>query len=132
MAKGQKFAKTPGIKQGKNPEDAVKDYALAAGRVAEEKLGMDIQILYVGDLMGICDYFVIVSGQNPRQIKTISEAVEEKLKLDMGIKPIYIEGLPKDWLLMDYGDIVVHIFSPQARDYYKLERLWRDCPEVSL
>ncbi len=122
----------PNNKEAQSQEEAIKRYALAAGKAAEEKGGIDIQILYVGDLMGICDYFVIISGQNLRQVKAISEAVEEKLKKDTGIKPVYIEGQPENWLLMDYGDIVVHIFSTAARDYYKLERLWSDCPEISL
>ena len=83
-------------------------------------------------MLGICDFFVITSGDNPRQVKAISEAVEEDLKLKSGVKPIFIEGLPDGWLLMDYGDIVIHIFSADARKYYNLERLWSDCPVIPL
>lgn len=101
-----------------------------ASVAASNKLGDDIKILEVQALIGICDYFVIITGKNARQVKAISEAVEEKLNSELNVKPIYVEGLPSDWLLMDYGDIVIHIFTSEARQYYNLERLWSDCPEI--
>lgn len=102
-----------------------------ASLAASEKSGTDIKILDIQELIGICDCFVIITGQNPRQVKAISQAVEGKLKSELGVKPIYVEGLPDDWLLLDYGDVVIHIFTSEAREYYNLERLWSDCPEIT-
>ena len=114
-----------------------KQAAIAAAQAADEKLSGSTEILDVGELMGICDFFVIASGSNPRQVRAIYEGVEEALKLRAAVKPIRIEGLPisnqnRDfiWVLMDYGDIVVHVFSDQARQYYRLDRLWGDCPRL--
>lgn len=101
-----------------------------ASIAAAEKLGEDIKIIEVQKVIGICDYFVIITGKNARQVRAISAAVEGKLKEEINAKPIYIEGMPADWLLMDYGDIVVHVFTTTGRGYYNLERLWSDCPQV--
>ena len=107
------------------------ELAELAGTAAVDKLGEAVKIIKVQAVIGICDYFVIASGQNPRQVKAISESVEAKIKIEKNIKPRYIEGFSEDWLLMDYGDIVVHIFTVEARQYYDLERLWVDCPEIT-
>ncbi len=111
---------------------ASRQLAVLAGIAASDKKAGNTKILDVAELIGICDFFVITSGDNPRQVKAISEAVEENLKMKAGVSPAFIEGLPNDWLLMDYGDIVVHVFSAAARQYYNLERLWSDCAEIPL
>lgn len=85
------------------------------------------------DLRGvsiIADYFVITSGGSERQIKAIIDAVEEELE-QRKIDPLHVEGAPESgWVLLDYGDVVVHVFAPPEREYYKLEQLWRQAPLV--
>lgn len=83
--------------------------------------------------MGITDWFVITSGNNPRQVRAIVENIEENLTLSDGPKPIRIEGLDSaTWALMDFGSFVVHVFSSEARQYYELERLWDDVARLDL
>ena len=86
----------------------------------------------MGSLLALCGWFVIASAGNPRQVKAVCDAVEERVFLAGGPKPKRIEGLDSlEWVLMDYGDVVVHVFQQDARDYYDLERLWGDVPRVS-
>jgi ribosome-associated protein len=102
--------------------------ALAA-RAASSKLGRDIVVLGVEKLLGLTDAFVITSGANPRQVRTIKDEVERQLKLSGYGGPICIEGLDDArWVLMDYGDFVVHVFLEEARVFYDLEHLWGDAP----
>lgn len=78
-------------------------------------------------MLGIVEHFVITSGANTRQVRTIAEEVEEKVKEAGGPGPIRVEGLDDaTWVLMDYGDVVVHVFLAETREFYDLERLWRD------
>jgi ribosome-associated protein len=106
-------------------------WAVEAARAAAEKTSEEIVVLEVGDLLAITDYFVITGGRNPRQVRTIAEEVERRITADGGPKPIRIEGLDDlRWVLMDYGDFVVHVFLNETRDYYQLEKLWRDVPRV--
>jgi ribosome-associated protein len=104
--------------------------AVRAARAAAEKQGRDIRVLEVADLIAITDYFVIVSGGTDRQVKAIGEAVEDDLR-KAGVKPIRREG-ERDlrWLLLDYADIIVHVFHEEDRAYYELERLWKDAPQI--
>jgi ribosome-associated protein len=104
--------------------------AVRAARAAAEKLGKDIRVLQVRDLIAITDYFVIVSGATDRQVKAIGDAIEEELRA-AGEKPIRREG-ERDlrWLLLDFADIIVHVFHVEDRAYYELERLWKDAPVV--
>lgn len=105
--------------------------ALEAARAASDKKATDPVILYVGDVLAICDYFVIASASNDRQVKAICEAVEERVHKAGGGKPRYIEGLDDArWVLIDYGDWIVHVFLDEAREFYDLERLWGDVPRV--
>lgn len=89
-------------------------------------------ILDVGDLLGITEFFVIVSTSNPRQLDTVSDEVHRVLKVE-GRAPLRREGVTGDgWLVLDYGDVVVHVFTETQRDYYDLERLWADAPRVEV
>lgn len=107
--------------------DQVREWAITAAQAASEKQGEDILVLAVGELIGITDAFVVASGSNPRQVRTIVEDVEEKVKEVGGPAPIRIEGLDDArWVLMDYGDFVVHVFLDEVRNFYELERLWGD------
>ena len=105
----------------------VRQWSVVAARAAADKKGEDTLILSVEPLLKITDAFVITSGTNARQVRTIAEEVEEKVKADGGPSPLRIEGLDDArWVLMDYGDFVVHVFLDEVRKFYELERLWAD------
>jgi ribosome-associated protein len=105
--------------------------AVAAAQAAAAKQASDIVILDVRDLIVITDYFVIASGSSERQVRTVVEEVEKSLRERLDTKPVRREGQDGwEWVLLDYVDIVVHVFGEQQRDYYDLERLWRDAPRV--
>lgn len=100
---------------------------------AEDKLGLRTDAFMVGDILGITDWFVVSSGQSTRQVKAIVEGVEEMVFLGDGPRPLRIEGLDApDWVLMDYGSFIVHVFTEEAREYYDLERLWSDVPRLRI
>ena len=104
---------------------------MIAARAAADKLGTDTVVLEVGDVLSIVEYFVITSASNTRHVRTIAEDVEEQLKLADGSGPIRVEGLDDGtWVLLDYGDVVVHVFLDETRAFYDLERLWSDVPRV--
>jgi ribosome-associated protein len=104
--------------------------AIRAARAAAEKQANDIRVLNVKDVIAITDFFVIASGATDRQVRAIAESVEEELR-NAGVKPIRREGNREPrWLLLDFGDIVVHIFTEEDRMFYDIERLWRDAPVV--
>jgi ribosome-associated protein len=112
--------------------DQVREWARIAARAASAKGGDDTVIIEVGAVLAITDAFVITSGRNNRQVKTIAEEVEARLKADGGIAPLRVEGLgDASWILLDYGDLVVHVFLDETRRYYDLERLWSDAPRVA-
>ncbi|MBM3772185.1 MAG: ribosome silencing factor [Acidimicrobiia bacterium] len=103
--------------------------ALAA---AEDKKAEEITVLDLRQAGGFTDYFVICSGTNPRQIRAIADAVMEALRLE-DVRPAHIEGYERsEWILLDYFDFVVHIFAPQTRLFYGLERLWANAEAVPL
>jgi ribosome-associated protein len=102
-----------------------------AARAADAKKGDDIIVLDVGDIIGIVDTFVITSAPNTRLVRTIVEEVEKQLYEQTGVKPRSIEGLDDlTWVLLDYGDVVVHVFLAETREFYGLERLWADAGRV--
>jgi ribosome-associated protein len=107
--------------------EQIRDWCNVAARAAWAKGGEDTIILSVGEVLAITDAFVITSGTNPRQVRTIAEEVEERLKQVGGPAPLRIEGLDDArWVLMDFGDFVVHVMLTDVRDFYQLERLWAD------
>ena len=106
-------------------------WAVEAARAADDKRGAETLILAVGNVLAVTDHFVITHGTNPRQVRTIADEVERRITEGGGPKPIRIEGLDDlTWVLLDYGDFVVHVFNEDARRYYELERLWADVPKV--
>jgi ribosome-associated protein len=110
-----------------------KQWALIAARAADDKKATDIVVQEMRKALPITDYFVIVTGANNRQVDAITEAVEEALRKEAGVKPIGREGLDEQtWVLLDYGDIVVHVFQPELREFYRLESLWSDAPFIDL
>jgi ribosome-associated protein len=108
------------------------DLAATAARAAAGKLASDIAAIDVSEHLVITDVFVLASAPNDRQVKAIVDAVEEALHHE-GAKPIRREGQREGrWVLLDFGDIVVHVQHAEEREYYALERLWKDCPTVEL
>ena len=105
--------------------------ARIAARAADAKKGEDILVLDVADIIGIVECFVITSASNSRLVRTIVEEIERQLFDQTGEKPRAVEGLrDASWVLLDYGDLVVHVFLTETREYYDLERLWGDVARV--
>jgi ribosome-associated protein len=111
---------------------ASKDVAIAAARASSDKQADDVVILDVHELIVITDFFVICSASTHRQVKTVIENVEERLRDRLGVRPVRREGeADAGWWLLDYIDVVVHVFGTDERSYYDLERLWRDAPRLT-
>jgi len=110
----------------------VRAWATTAARAAAAKGGEETIVLEVGKVLAITEAFVITSGRNHRQVRTIAEEIEEQVKAGgAGPSPIRMEGLQQsEWILLDYGDFVVHVFLDETREYYDLERLWADSPRI--
>jgi len=105
--------------------------AQIAARAADDKKGEDIVVLDVAEIMGIVDAFVIAHASNTRLVRTIVEEVKRQLFDNAGVKPRSIEGLDDmSWVLLDYGDVVVHVFLDATREFYGLERLWADAARI--
>ncbi|MEG0250128.1 MAG: ribosome silencing factor [Peptostreptococcus sp.] len=97
-----------------------------------DKLGKDIAVLNIGKVSSLCDYFIIASGTSSRQVKSIADSVEDTMKKE-GIEARGKEGREtQSWILLDYGDIMVHIFDEENRGFYNLEKLWKDAPYVDM
>lgn len=102
-----------------------------AAAAASAKKGNDVVALDVGDILSITDAFVITSGTNVRQVRTIVDEIEKAMKEQLSAPPTSVEGLDDaTWVLLDFGDIVVHVFLDETRAYYELERLWADAPRI--
>jgi len=115
-----------------NDRELVRAWARTAAQAAEAKGGDDTVILEVGAVLAITDAFVITSGRNRRQVATIAEEVEHRLKAGGGPSPLRVEGRElAEWVLLDYGDFVVHVFLDETRRFYDLERLWADAPRIA-
>ncbi|MCX8007629.1 MAG: ribosome silencing factor [Coriobacteriia bacterium] len=103
-----------------------------AATAAADKKGYDIAIVEVGPVLVLTEYFVIVTGSNDRQVKAIVDEVEKRLR-EAGVRVIGREGEQQaTWVLIDFGEIVLHVFQPAEREFYRLERLWGDAPRVEL
>jgi ribosome-associated protein len=112
--------------------DDARSRSILAARAAAAKNATETVVLDVGDIIGITEAFVITSGNNVRQVRTIAEEVERKLKEQGASGPTQVEGLSDaSWVLLDYGDFVVHVFMGETRSYYDLERLWSDAPRIA-
>lgn len=108
-----------------------REIAIVAARAAADKQAIDVTILDVSGLIVITDYFVICSGTSERQVKTLVEEVEKAVRT-LGERPVRREGeADARWVLLDYIDVVVHVFAQEEREYYDLERLWRDAPRLA-
>ena len=106
------------------------DTARRAARAALDKKAADLVILDVRTLSGVTDFFLVCSGRSVTHVRTIAEGIRDELKAG-GIRPLHAEGTPESgWILLDYGDVLVHVFLEDTRAYYALERLWGDAPTV--
>jgi ribosome-associated protein len=110
--------------------ESVKALTQIAAQAAADKFGTDMVAIDLSDQLVLNEVFLIVTGQNIRQVDAIADFVEEKLRL-AGDKPVRREG-GEEWILLDYSDLVVHIQSADLRRYYMLDRLWNDCPNIKL
>ena len=120
-----------------SPSEGIDDVAeplrwvVTAARAAHAKTDAPTVVLDVGEVLAVCGWFVITSASNVRLVRTIADEVEEQVAAVGGPRPLRIEGLDTArWVLLDYGDFVVHVFLQEEREYYDLERLWRDVPVV--
>lgn len=105
--------------------------ARIAARAADEKQGSNIVVLYVGDILAITEMFVIVSASNSRQLRTIANEITAKIREESDRPLLRSEGMAEQqWVLLDYGDVVVHIFSEEIREFYEIERLYQDVPVI--
>jgi len=111
-------------------EEKAKEIALLAAKALDEKKAKDIKIIFVNEQTIIADYFVIAQGSSRTQVNALADEVEYKLGLE-GIEPTKIEGRGQGtWVLLDYDSVLVHVFNPQSREYYNLEKLWADGKEI--
>jgi ribosome-associated protein len=106
--------------------------ALLCTRAALDKKALDVAVLEVAGLTSIADYLVVCTGRSDRQVQSIAQAIEDALAAE-GARPISVEGMRRgQWVLLDFGDVVVHVFYQPVREFYDLERLWEHAPRVRL
>jgi ribosome-associated protein len=107
--------------------------AQAVATYASDRKALDIVQLDLREIIGYTDYFVICTGRTDRQVKAIHDSIHAGMKVDHGILPARVEGLTESrWVLMDYLDVVVHVFTPDTREFYRLEQLWGEAPVLAV
>jgi len=110
-------------------KNSIEERVRLAVAAALDKKATNLDVLAVGELTSIADYFVLCSAGSERQAQAIADNVLDQLKQEMGVKPLLVEGTtPGRWVLLDFGDFIVHIFTEEVRRFYGLERLWGDAP----
>ena len=98
---------------------------------AEDRKAVDLKVLHLEKISDFTDYFLICSGTNERQVQAIADAVQERMR-EEHVRPLHVEGFNRaQWVLLDFGDFVVHVFQEEPRHFYSLERLWGDAPDVT-
>lgn len=103
----------------------------AAVEAADGRKAGDLRVLHLGAVTSFTDYFVLATGTSERQVEAIADAVDERLRRD-GVRPLSAEGYGRgQWVLLDYGDFLVHVFTADKREFYGLEKLWSDAPDVT-
>ncbi|NIR37077.1 MAG: ribosome silencing factor [Actinobacteria bacterium] len=113
------------------PDDDHLRWVREAALAADDKLATDTIIIDVGEVFAVSDHFVVTSGSNPRQVRAIVDEIEQRVRAAGGPSPVRVEGAEdREWVLMDYGPFVVHVFLQAQRDFYRLEQLWGDRPRV--
>jgi ribosome-associated protein len=108
------------------------DLAVVAARIADDKQGQHTLVFQVGGVLAITEYFVITSASNRRLVRTIVDDIEVGVRAQLGRSPLRVEGVSEQqWVLIDYGDAVVHVFADEVRAFYEIERLYRDVPRIA-
>jgi ribosome-associated protein len=121
------------MSQGKTPFEQLAPELQLAIRSADEKKAVDMIGLDLREIASFTEFFVIATGTNQRQVQAIADEISEQLKKQLRRRPVRVEGYnAAEWVLLDYGDFVVHLFDKKAREFYDLERLWRDARKVDL
>ena len=111
--------------------DRIETRVREAVEAALDKKAAGLEVLHVAELTSLADYFLICSGSTERQTGAIADSIEERLREKLDTRPRMVEGVsPGRWILMDYGDFIVHIFTEETRRFYALDRLWGDAPDV--
>ena len=121
------------ISQARTPFDSLDPELQLAIQCADDKKAMNMIALDLREIASFTEFFVIASGANQRQVQAIADEINEQLKKQLRRRPVRIEGYSSaEWVLLDYGDFVIHLFDKEARDFYDLERLWRDARRVEM
>ena len=114
------------------PQSDALRIAKFAAQAADEKQATDVTVLDVGEILAITDLFVVASAGNKRQVRTICDAITDAVRRETGRSPLSSEGVTEQqWILIDYGSVVIHVFDDETRRFYEIERLYRDVPAVS-
>lgn len=107
------------------------DLAIEIARIADDKKADDVIVIAVGDVLSITEYFVLASASNRRLVATVADEVTSRIREEFGRSPLRTEGMNEQlWVLVDYGDVVVHVFAEETRRYYEIERLYKDVPRL--
>jgi ribosome-associated protein len=113
-------------------DESAHELAVTIAQVADAEHGSNIMVLQVGEVLGVTEYFVIVSASNRRLVRTLVDEIETQTRQLTGRSPLRSEGVrEQQWVLVDYGDVVVHVFLAEVRDFYDIERLYTDVPTVT-
>ncbi len=113
-------------------DSSIESRVRVAVTAALDKKAMDLDVLSVGELTSIADYFILSSATSERQAPAIADSELEKLRTELSVKPLLVEGTtPGRWILLDFGDFIFHVFTEDCRRFYGLERLWGDAPNVT-
>ena len=114
-----------------NYDVSSKDFAVEIARIADDKKADEVLVLHVGEVLGITEYFVLSGASNPRLVGAIADEVTSQMRERYGRSPIRTEGIREQmWVLVDYGDVVVHVFAEETRRFYEIERLYKDVHKV--
>ena len=126
-------AQLRGTGSPKHDSEAAKQLAVRIAEAALDKKALDIEIIEVGDKVDYADYVLVMSGRSDRQVNAIAKGIQEDLKAKHGAVCLGVEGLPQgSWVLLDFGDVVVHVFHQDTRGYYDIEALWLDANRIEL
>lgn len=121
------------VTESRTPFSELDERAQLALQCASEKKAVNLVALDLRDIASFTEFFIITSGTNQRQVQAIADEINEQLKKQLDSRPIRLEGYnTAEWVLLDYGDFIVHIFEQKAREFYDLERLWRDAKKVEV
>jgi ribosome-associated protein len=120
------------LNSGDTGSDDSEDLARLAARTASDLKATDVVVIDVGAVLSITGYFVIAGASNPRQVRAVVDEIEARVKAELGRAPVRTEGVrEQQWTLIDYGDVVVHVFLESVREFYEIERLYMDAPRLA-